>query len=89
MIDKSSITNKREIIAELVDDVYTKAYKMRFVGPGSLEACIPWVIVEREARRCDLSVEKFIKLYQVEYLFDDFGGAFIRFRKAEKSDARK
>jgi len=82
--------NKREIIAELVDDVYTKAYKLRFVGPGSLEACIPWVIVEREARRYNLSVEEFIKLYQVEYLFDDFGGAFIRFRKvAEKSDVKK
>lgn len=59
---------------------------MRLVGPGSLEATIPRAIVGREARKCGLSIEKFIKLYRVEYLFDNFDGAFIRFRKQPGED---
>lgn len=90
MVERSSITGKKDIIAELLADAYTKAYKMRLVGPGSLEATIPRAIVEREARRYSLSVEEFIQVYRVEYLFDDFGGAFLRFRKAaEQSDVTK
>lgn len=64
-----------------------KTYKMRLVGAGSsLEATIPRAIVEREARNFKLSVEEFIKLFQVEYLFDDFGGAFLRFKKQPGED---
>ena len=74
-------TSKRDIITEIVKDAYSKFYKMRMVGPGSLEATIPRAIVEREARKCRLSIEEFIKVYQVQYLFNDFGGAFVRFKK--------
>lgn len=57
------------------------------VGAGSsLEATIPRAIVEREARRFKLSVEAFIKLFQVEYLYNDFGGAFLRFKKQPTED---
>jgi len=72
------ITN---IIAEILKGAYAKSYRMRSVGPGSLEATIPRVIVEKEARKWGLSVEEFIKVAQVEYVFDDFGGAFLRFKK--------
>jgi len=83
MSSKNSIQNKRHIIAEIVEDAYVRSYKMRAVGAGSsLEATIPRAIVEREARKHNLSVEEFIELYRVEYLFDDFGGAFLRFRQA-------
>ena len=82
MTSTNSKLSKRDIIAEIVEDAYSKAYKMRLVGPGSLEATIPRAIVEREARKYRLSIEEFIKVFQVEYLFNDFGGAFIRFRKA-------
>jgi len=86
MIEQNSTVSKRDIIAEIVEDAYSKACKMRMVGPGSLEATIPRAIVEREARRYKLSIEELIKLYQVEYLFNDFGGAFIRFRRQPSED---
>ena len=85
------IPNKHNIIAEIIEDAYVKSYKMRAVGAGSsLEATLPRAIVEREARKHKLSVKEFIDLYRVEYLFNDFGGAFVRFRKvAEDSNVKK
>ena len=77
--------DKRRVIAVITEDAYIRSYKMRAVGAGSsLEATIPRAIVEREARKHDLTVKEFIDLYRVEYLFDDFGGAFVRFKKAAK-----
>lgn len=61
---------------------------MRIVGPGSLEATIPHAIVEREARKHKLSIEEFIKLYQVEYRFNDFDGAFIGFKRQPGEDEK-
>lgn len=86
MNKQNSIISKRDIIAKIIDDAYTKTYKMRMVGPGSLEATIPHVIVEREARGYGLSVPEFIKLYQVEYRFNDFGGAFLGFKRQTDED---
>jgi hypothetical protein len=50
MTIQNSSVSKRDIIAEIVEDAYTKSYKMKMVGLGSLEAIIPRAIVEREAR---------------------------------------
>lgn len=87
MNNKNSILTKREIIAEIVEDAYVKSYKMRMVGAGSsLEATIPRAVVEREARGHGLSVPEFIKLYQVEYRFNDFGGAFLGFKRQSNED---
>lgn len=86
MTEQNSIISKRAIIAEMLEDAYIKSYRMRMVGPGSLEATIPRVIVEREARKFKLSVEEFIRLFQVEYLFNDFGGAFLRFKRLPGED---
>jgi len=86
MTKQNSTISKRDIIAEIVEDAYTKSYKMRMVGSGSLKATIPRVVVEREARRYGLSIEEFIKLFQVEYLFDDFDGAFLRFKRQPSED---
>jgi len=72
--------SKRDIIAEIVEDAYTKTYRMRMVGAGSsVEATIPSLVVERAARKVALTIPEFIKRYKIEYLFNDFGGAFIRF----------
>ena len=79
MIERNPIISN--IIAEIVKDAYTKSYRMRSVGPGSVEATIPRAIVEREAKKWGLPIEEFIKVFQIEYLFDDFRGAFIRFKK--------
>jgi hypothetical protein len=86
MVAQKSNISKRDIIAEIVEDAYIKSYRMRMVGPGSLEATIPRAIVEREARKYELSIEEFIKLYEIQYLFNDFGGAFLRFRKQPRED---
>ena len=89
--NKRSPLDKRHIIAEITEDAYIRSYKMRAVGAGSsLEATIPRAIVERDARRHKLSITEFIDLYRVEFLFNDFGGAFVRFTKvAEDSNAKK
>jgi len=84
MIERNPIISN--IIAEIVKDAYAKSYRMRSVGPGSLEATIPRAIVEREARKWGLSIEEFIKVFQIEYLFDDFDGAFLRFKKQPSED---
>lgn len=86
MTNTNSNLSKRDIIAEIVEDAYSKAYKMRMVSPGSFEATIPRAIVEREARRCRLPIEEFVKVYQVEYLFNDFSGAFLRFKRQPSED---
>lgn len=82
MVKESS--NKRKIIADIIEDAYAKAYKMRMVGPGSLEATIPRAIVEREAKKHGLSLKSFVQFYKVEWLFNDFGGAFTRFIRIEE-----
>ena len=64
MIKQSASTNKRDIIAKIGEDAYIKSYKMRMVGPSSLEATIPRAIVKREARRYGLPIEEFIKLLE-------------------------
>lgn len=84
MMERNPIISN--IIAEIVKDAYVRSYTMRSVGPGSLEATIPRAIVEREVRKWGLSVGEFIKVFQVEYLFDDFGGAFLRFKKRPSGD---
>ena len=86
MAEEEITIDKRRVIADIVEDAYAKSYKMRFVGPGSVEATLPKPIVEREARRLGLTVEEFIEQYQVEYLYNDFGGAFIRFKKVEEGE---
>ncbi|MBA7702255.1 hypothetical protein ES703_111015 [subsurface metagenome] len=84
MIERNPIISN--IIAEIVKDAYAKSYRVRSVGPGSLEVTIPRAIVEREARKWGLSIEEFIKVFQIEYLFDNFGGAFLRFKKESSED---
>lgn len=86
MVQQNLSTSKRDIIAHMIEDAYTKSYKMRMVGPGSLEATIPRAVVEREARRWGLAIEEFIKVFQVEYLFNDFDGAFLRFKRQPSGD---
>lgn len=75
------LPTKKDVIADIVEDAYSKSYKMRMVGPGSVEATLPRAIVEREAKKLGLTISEFIQRYQVEYLFNDFGGAFVRFRE--------
>ena len=86
MTEQNSSLSKHDIIAELLEDTYIKSYRMRMVGPGSLEATIPRAIVDREARKRKLPIEEFIKVYQVQYLFNDFDGAFVRFKRPDEDE---
>ena len=81
MVEERSSASKRDIIADIIEDAYSKTYKMRIVGEVSVEVTLPRAIVEREARKVGLTVVEFIEQYRVEYLFDDFGGAFLRFKE--------
>lgn len=51
---------------------YRKAYRMRAVGTGGFEVSVPKIVIERAARKHGLSVDEFLKRYQVVHLFNDF-----------------
>lgn len=70
-----------KIISITPDDAYSKIFKMRAVGKDgqTVEATIPREIVMREARKRGLTLEQFLAQFRVEWLYDDFGGAFARF----------
>lgn len=74
-----------ELIATITDDAYTKTYRLRVTGRDgrTFETSIPKAVVERGAKKAELSVKEFLKSYKAEWLYDDFGGAFIRFVPAE------
>lgn len=85
------VTNKGgekmpELIATITDDAYKKSYKMRRVGRdrSTLEVSIPASVVEREASNASLPLEEFLEQYRAEWLFDNFGGAFVRFVLAKE-----
>lgn len=80
-----------ELIATITDDAYTKIYRLRVTGRDgrTIETSIPKTVVEREARKTELSIEEFLESYRAEWLFDDFGGAFVRFVPAvEKGEPK-
>jgi hypothetical protein len=70
-----------EIIAITPSDAYSKVFRMRTVGREgkTVEATIPREVVMREARKRGLSLQEFLDRFRVEWLYDDFGGAFARF----------
>lgn len=66
-------------------EVYQDTYTLRAVG-GGYSTSVPKRIVERKARELKVSVEDFIKNYEVVMMyneFDDIDGAF-KFQKKEK-----
>lgn len=68
-----------ELIATITNDAYTKIYRLRVTGRDgrTIETSIPKAVVERGAKKAELSVEEFLKSYRAEWLYDDFGGAFF------------
>lgn len=66
---------------EELKDTYQKTYKMQTVGVdgSTIRTSVPREVVEREARRRDLSVEEFVKEFKVSWLYDGFDGAWARF----------
>ena len=73
-----------------------KAYRVRYnlrkpyKQAKSLEIGVPWLVVEREARLQNMTVEEFIVRFEVECLFNAFEGLHYRFvQKEDKEDPVK
>jgi len=84
----TKIANCANIGVAMAKVVYRKAYRMRKVGQGGVEATIPKEVVEKAARERELTVDEFIKNYRVVHLFDDFktfDGAY-RFEPAPRAE---
>jgi len=71
-----------EKITILPNEALSDRYKIRKAGKGTtLESCIPYKAIEREARRRGMSVEEFLDTHEAEFLYNDFSGLHIRFVK--------
>ena len=68
-----------------IKDALRKTYKMRRNAPGrdSVVVAMPFEVVEREARKLELSVDEFIKQYQVVAQYDSFDGVHYTFEKVD------
>lgn len=67
-------------------EVYEDTYTLRVVG-GGISTSIPKKVVERKARELGISVEEFIREYEVQMFYNDFGeidGAFRFVKKEER-----
>lgn len=65
---------------------YTKCYRMQSVGESNtIRTSVPSEIVEREAKKKDLTVEQFIKTYNIQWLYNGFDGAWANFIPKEES----
>jgi len=62
-------------------DGYTKRFALRIPVQGAkyLEVGIPWIVVEREARKHNMKTEEFIKVYEAECVFNNFEGVHYQF----------
>lgn len=69
-----------------IDDALRKECKIRFNvrGRKSLIVNFPYAVVEREARKHNLSVEEFLKKYQAVAQYDNFDGVFYAFEPVKE-----
>ena len=62
-------------------DSYTKVYRMQATGATgrTIRTSVPSEIVEKEARRLEMSVKEFISHFRVMWLYNGFEGAWAKF----------
>ena len=62
---------------------YESTFKLRRAQSKkkSLEVTFPWVVAEKEAKILGLTVDQFIKKYQVVAQYNGFGGVHYTFKK--------
>lgn len=88
----SSTWSVRDVLYLNPAEAYTKRYSLRRAvrkavrETRTLTTSIPPEVVEKAARKRDLTVDEFIEKYDVEFLYDGIEGGFFRF--AEKGTAR-
>ena len=66
--------------------VYRKKYKIRKVGSGGYEFCVPKIIIERAADREGLSPDEFLDKFEVVHLFNDFDNVAGMYRFDPRED---
>lgn len=78
--------NNSVIMTERIDlpkeeDTYRKTYRMQVTGAGgkTIRTSVPCEVVEKEARRRNMTIREFITKFRVEWLFNGFEGAWARF----------
>ena len=72
--------NKEKIVIEL-GDVYQKTYRMHRTGENgkTVEASIPPPVIDREARKRNLSIDEFTKRFNVQWSYNAFEGLHLTF----------
>lgn len=78
----------RDLTTEPTDDIYTKTYKMRSLGEDKLNTVvsIPRVVIEKEARKRNISVEEFLKTFRAVAHFNGFDGVLYRFEPVPEDE---
>ena len=68
------------ISEEAPKDSYRKNYKIRRAIPerNSVEVTFPWDVVEREARRHNITVDEFLTKFWAVAQYDSFEGVFYK-----------
>ena len=71
-----------------IKDAYRKRYKMRALGEGGLNivVSIPRVVIEREAEKYELTIEKFLEQFRAVAQYDNFEGVHYTFKRATNGD---
>jgi hypothetical protein len=64
-----------------------KQYKLRMAIPGTktVEVTFPYEVVEREARKHNLTVQEFLAQYIAVAQYDNFDGVFYSFEPSDKN----
>jgi len=72
---------------EKLDDTYTKTVRMQATGADgkTIRISIPRVVVQKEAKKHNLSLDRFLELYRAEWRFNSFEGAYMLFVPIEKN----
>lgn len=76
------------MIQEDLNDSYRKTYKMRSVGEDGLNiiVSIPRQVIEREARKHNLTVDKFLTQFRATALYNGFEGIHYIFERTKQGD---
>lgn len=69
-------------------DTYQKPYKMRSLGREGLNTVvsIPRAVLDREARRRNITIQEFLERYIAVAQYDNFDGIFYSFEPAPPND---
>jgi len=73
--------SEEEIKAPNDNDTYRKTYRIQATGAGgkTIRTSVPCEVVEKEARRRNMTIDEFVANFKVEWLYNGFEGAWARF----------